>query len=101
MEREFEGVLFEWRGPSPFHFVRVPEEVCDDLRELAPLVSYGLGMVPARVSIGSSTWETSLYPKDGGYLVPVGDRFRRAEGLAVDDVAVVRIEVDVRGGAAR
>lgn len=66
------------------------------MREVAPLVSYGWGTVPARVSIGSSTWETSLHPKDGGYLVPVRDRFRRAKGLAVDDVAVVRIEVGSR-----
>jgi hypothetical protein len=52
-------------------------------------------MVPARVTVGSSTWETSLYPKDGGYLVPVRDRFRRAEGLDVDEVVRVRVEVAV------
>jgi hypothetical protein len=95
VDREFEGVLFVWRGPSPFHFVAVPEEVCDDLREVAGRVSYGWGMVPARVTVGGSTWETSLYPKDGGYLVPVRDRFRRAEGLGVDDVVRVRLEVGV------
>ena len=99
MDREFEGVLFEWRGPAPFHFVAVPEEVGDDLREVAALVTYGWGMVPARVTIGASTWDTSLWPKDGGYLVPVRDRFRRAEGLAVDDVVQVRLAVDVRGDA--
>ena len=96
MDREFEGVLFVWRGPSPFHFVAVPEDVCDDLREVAGRVSYGWGMVPAQVSLGSSTWATSLYPKDGGYLVPVRDRFRRAEDLGVDQVVVVRVEVGSR-----
>jgi len=95
VDRELEGVLFVWRGPSPFHFVAVPEEVCEDLREVADRVSYGWGMVPARVTVGSSTWETSLYPKDGGYLVPVRDRFRRAEGLAVGDLVRVRLEVAV------
>jgi hypothetical protein len=96
VDREFEGVLFAWRGPSPFHFVAVPEDVAEDLRELAPLVSYGWGMVPARVSIGASSWDTSLWPKDGGYVVPVRDRFRRAEGLALDDVVSVRIVVGTR-----
>jgi Domain of unknown function (DUF1905) len=93
VDREFEGVLFVWRGPSPFHFVAVPEDVVADLREVAAHVSYGWGMVPARVTVGSSTWDTSLYPKDGGYLVPVRDRFRAAERLAVDDVVRVRIAV--------
>lgn len=95
VDREFEGVLFVWRGPSPFHFVAVPEEVCEDLREVAGRVSHGWGMVPARVTVGSSTWETSLYPKDGGYLVPVRDRYRRAEGLGVDEVVRIRLEIAV------
>ena len=93
MDREFEGVLFEWRGPSPFHFVAVPEDVCEDLREVAPLVSYGWGMVPARVVVGSSTWETALWPKDGGYVVPVRDRYRRAERLELGRPFTLRIEV--------
>ena len=95
VDREFESVLFVWRGPAPFHFVAVPGEVCEDLRAVAGRVSYGWGIVPARVTVGSSTWETSLYPKDGGYLVPVRDRFRRAEGLGVDEVVRVRVEVAV------
>ena len=95
MDREFEGVLFEWRGPSPFHFVAVPEDVAEDLREVAPLVSYGWGMVPARVVVGSSTWETALWPKDGGSVVPVRDRYRRAEGLELGEVVEVRLELDV------
>jgi hypothetical protein len=95
VDRELEGVVFVWRGPSPFYFVAVPEDVCADLQAVAAQVSYGWGMVPARVTVGSSTWMTSLYPKDGGYLVPLRDRFRKAEGLAEDDVVHVRLEVFV------
>ena len=94
MEREFDGVLFEWRGPSPFHFIAVPEDVCGELSAVAGLVSYGWGMVPAAVTVGSSTWDTSLYPKDGGYLLPVRDRIRTAEGLALGDQ--VHVELSVR-----
>jgi hypothetical protein len=92
---EFEGVVFVWRGPSPFHFVAVPDDVCADLQALAARVTYGWGMVPARVTVGSSTWETSLWPKDGGYVVPLRARFRTAEALAVDDVVRVNLEVAV------
>jgi hypothetical protein len=95
VDREFEGVVFTWRGPSPFHFVAVPEDVCTDLQAVAALVSYGWGMVPARVSVGSSTWETSLWPKDGGYLVPLRDQIRTAERISIDDVVRVRLAVVV------
>lgn len=95
MDREFEGAVFTWRGPSPFYFVAVSEEVCADLRAIAARVSYGWGMVPARVTVGGSTWQTSLWPKDGGYVVPLRARYRAAEHLEIDDVVRVRLAVAV------
>lgn len=81
VEFRFEGVVFEWRGPAPFHFVRVPDEVAEEIHEEAARLSYGWGMVPGTLTIGSTTWYTALFPKDGGYLVPLKDKVRRAEGL--------------------
>lgn len=39
------------------------------------------------VTIGSSTWQTSLFPsKDvGSYILPLKKPVRRAEGLSVGD----------------
>jgi hypothetical protein len=34
-------------------------------------------------------------PKDGGYLVPVKDKIRRAEGLSVGDQVIVQLTVDL------
>jgi len=82
----FEAEVFEWRGPSPYYFVEVPEPMCDDLRVAARDVSYGWGVVPVAVQIGATSWTTSLFPKDGGYLVPLKDRVREAEDIAQDDV---------------
>jgi hypothetical protein len=47
------------------------------------------------VRIGETEWETSLFPKDGRYLVPLKDRIRRAEGLDTGDEITVRM---VAGG---
>jgi hypothetical protein len=52
-------------------------------------------MVPVEVEIGSTTWTTSLWPKDGGYVVPLRDMVRRAEGIDVADTVTVRLAVDV------
>ena len=69
MRLEFAGELWYWRGPSPYHFVTVPDDGCAELRALAPVVSYGWGMIPVAAQIGETRWTTSLFPKDGGYVV--------------------------------
>ncbi|MFG2011308.1 DUF1905 domain-containing protein [Micromonospora sp. NPDC048868] len=57
-------------------------------------VSYGWGMIPVAARIGKTGWSTSLFPKDGRYIVPVKAAVRRAEGLAVGDTVTVRLVVD-------
>ena len=93
MSLTFSGRVWHWAGPSPYYFVTVPQEDCQVIRAAAKLVSYGWGMIPVRVRIGDTEWQTSLFPKDGLYLVPLKDRVRKAEGLAEGDVIAVRLEV--------
>ena len=93
MRLAFEAEVFEWRGPSPYYFVAVPEPMCDDLRVAAHDVSYGWGVVPVTVQIGATSWTTSLFPKDGGYLVPLKDRVREAEDIAQDDIVQLVLTV--------
>jgi hypothetical protein len=95
VELEFSGEIWHWKGPSPFHFVTVPEELCDALDATAGLVSYGWGMIPVSVRIGDTGWKTSLWPKDGRYIVPLRADVRRAEALEVGDTTTVRLVVDV------
>ncbi len=98
MDFRFDSELIEWRGPAPYHFLRVPAELCEDLREMAKDVTYGWGMVPVAVWIGGSEWETSLWPKDGGYLLPVKDWVRKAEGLELGETVSLELDVTPRGG---
>lgn len=95
MDLEFSGEMWFWKGPAPWHFVTVPEEECGELEATAPLVSYGWGMIPVAARIGASGWQTSLFPKDGRYIVPVKTWVRAAEGLEVGDIVTVRLAVDV------
>lgn len=90
----FSGELIYWRGPSPYHYVAVPPDGCELLRAVAPAATYGWGVIPVRVTIGRTTFATSLFPRDGGYLVPVKDAVRRAEDVALGDV--VDLEVVIR-----
>jgi hypothetical protein len=87
--------VWHWRGPSPYHFVTVPGEVSDDIAIVARGVTYGWGMIPVTARLGSTTWTTSMFPKDGGYILPLKDAVRRAEAVEVGDVVTVDIEIDV------
>lgn len=93
MELEFEADVIHWCGPSPYYFVAVPEAMCDDLRVAARDVSYGWGVVPVTVRVGGTTWTTSLFPKDGGYLVPLKDRVRAAENILPGDAVELVLTV--------
>jgi hypothetical protein len=50
-------------------------------------------MIPVHARIGKTGWQTSLFPKDGRYIVPIKASVRKAENLEVDDKVTVRLEV--------
>jgi hypothetical protein len=95
MDLEFDGEIWFWRGPAPWYFITVPPEECGELKDASRLVTYGWGMIPVTARIGRTEWTTSLFPKDGSYVVPIKTVVRQAEGLQEDDVVTVRLTVDV------
>ncbi|WBB70026.1 DUF1905 domain-containing protein [Micromonospora sp. WMMD812] len=95
MDVEFRGEIWFWRGPAPWYFVTVPAVESGALEATSASVSYGWGMIPVVARIGQTEWRTSLFPKDGRYVVPVKTRVRAAEGLDMGDLVTVRLSVDV------
>ena len=89
----FSGELWFWRGPAPWHFVSVPPDECTAIEAIAASVTYGWGMIPATVRIGGSEWTTSLWPKDGGYIVPVKAWVREAERLEIGDAVQLELVI--------
>ncbi len=90
---EFEGSIIYWRGPSPFLFIPVPEEPSRDLKAISGIASYGWGVIPVQARIAKTEWKTSLFPKDGRYLVPIRVSVQKAENLGVGDTVQIQIEV--------
>jgi hypothetical protein len=87
------GTIWYWRGPSPFHFVSVPAEESQEIRHMASAVTYGWGMIPVVARVGKTSWKTSLFPKDGTYIVPLKDKVRSAEKIGVGDTITLTIEI--------
>jgi hypothetical protein len=89
VEFVFGGRVIEWRGPAPYFFVPVPEEEAEAIREVRAMATYGWGVIPVEARVGGIMFETSLFPKDGGYLLPLKDAVRKPQGISAgDDVSV-------------
>jgi hypothetical protein len=95
MDLKFSGQLWFWRGPAPWHFITVPDEDCSKLAATSAVVSYGWGMIPVTARIGRTEWKTSLWPKDGRYLLPVKAAVRQTEGIELGDTVTVRLGIAV------
>ncbi|MEV4260374.1 DUF1905 domain-containing protein [Kribbella sp. NPDC049584] len=79
----FSAPLWQYPGEGGWYFVAVPEEISDDIADLTAGRRNGFGSVRVSVTVGESTWQTSLFPsKSGTYLLPVKKPVRVAEGLA-------------------
>jgi hypothetical protein len=93
MDFEFNGKILFWKGPAPWFFVTVPEKESRALKAISGMVTYGWGVIPVHVRIGRTEWQTSLFPKDERYLVPIKASVRKAENLDEGDEVTIRLEV--------
>ena len=89
---EFKGKIFQWRGPAPYLFVAVPEKESANIKSVSKLLTYGWGVIPVMVKVGKTEWKTSLFPKDGRYLVPIKMLAQNAEKLKEGDKIKLRLE---------
>jgi hypothetical protein len=94
MEFEFAAKIFEWRGPAPFYFVALPEDVAAFVSAMANQLTYGWGVIPVAVRIGKTTFKTSMFPRDGGYLLGIKAEVRKIEKLQIHDVVDVKLDLE-------
>jgi hypothetical protein len=90
----FAGELWEWTGKAAWHFVTLPVDDAEDIRELVP-DRRGFGSVRVEAEIGSSTWTTSIFPdsSSGSYVLPVKKAIRQAEGIDEGDTVDVTLRL--------
>ncbi|WP_029289185.1 DUF1905 domain-containing protein [Cellulomonas sp. HZM] len=91
MDLELTGEVWFWKGPAPWHFVTVPEPQATEIADAARFVTYGWGMIPVTAKIGRTRYVTSLWPKDGSYIVPIRTSVRKAESIDVGDTVTIEL----------
>ena len=88
-EHEFAAELWRWKArdaedgePGSWFFVSLPFETSDVIEEEAG-PGKGFGSVRVEVTIGGSTWRTSVFPsaEEKTYVLPVKKAVRVAEDL--------------------
>ena len=92
----FDAALWLWQARNDaWTFVSLPTDVADQVLDVAGPVTRGFGSVRVEVTVGRTTWRTSLFPDSaaGTYVLPVKKVVRTAESLAAGDTARVRIRL--------
>ena len=92
----FDAELWIWdaRRAESWTFVSLPAEASEEIRELAAGPRRGFGSVRVRVTVGASTWTTSIFPDSArGYVLPIKRAVRKAEALDAGDIATVTVEL--------
>ena len=101
MERfEFAAELWLHHGDGAWHFVTVPADVSDEVEARTVRQRTGFGSVRVRVTVGHTTWSTSLFPdaKRGAYVLPVKKSVREAEDISAgSQVPVTLVLLDASG----
>ena len=90
---EFSAELWRYTGKAAWYFVTLPHDVADDIDEITADTRRGFGSVRVEVTVGSSTWNTSIFPdtKSESFVLPVKKAVRVAEDL--DDGAPVDVRL--------
>lgn len=96
LRETFTARLWRWESRSDsWYFVTLPQEFSDELREL-PRPPRGFGSIRVRVTLGSTSWSTSVFPdaqRSGCYVVPVKRSVRDAERVGHEDAVELTVEV--------
>jgi hypothetical protein len=90
-----------WLYPGPpagggaWHFVNVDKKKSREIKKKYGMGRRGFGSVPVSVTIGKTSWRTSIFPdkKSGTYVLPLKAEVRKKEGIGRDDTIKFSIEI--------
>ena len=96
----FTGKCWLWQGKGAWYFITLPEEKSEEIKffdENMHEKRRGWGAVRVLVTIGNTTWETSIFPasKLGAYMLPVKAEVRKKEKIVVGSDVKVSLKINL------
>ena len=94
---KFKSKVWVYDGPAPWHFVTLPRKLSAQIKKDFGGGRPGFGSVKVRVTLGKTSWSTSLFPdtKLGAYVLPLKAAVRKKEGVAAGETRGFLVEVEV------
>ena len=92
---EFTAPLWQWMARrDEWFFVSVPEGMSEEIAARSDGLTGGFNSVPVQVTIGRTSWRTSIFPGgDGRYSLPLKRSVRVAESIERDSIVDVKMEL--------
>ena len=84
-------------GMAGWHFITIPDDMSEEINERFGDKKRGWGSLPVEVTVGTTTWKTSIFPdkKTKAYLLPIKSDVRKKEGIAADTSITLLLEIRV------
>lgn len=86
-----------WPGEAAWHFITLPEKAALDIDDFFGHLKKGFGSLPVTVTIGTTTWKTSIFPdkKSKSYVLPLKAEVRKKEGIQVGSTISFTLELSL------
>lgn len=98
---EFSSEVWLWQAEkSAWHFVTLPEDQSEEIKFFSDnntTKKRGWGAVKVQVTIGGTSWETSIFPhkESNAYILPIKAAVRKAENVEVGRVVSIAINASL------
>jgi hypothetical protein len=92
------GKVWVYPGESAnWHFFTIPKKESSELKEVYKGLTKGWGSLPVEVTIGKTTWKTSIFPdsKSGTFILPIKAQVRKKEKVYEGDACTVSFVITV------
>jgi hypothetical protein len=97
----FVGKCWLWHGgKAAWHFISLPQDKSEEIKffnENMHEKTRGWGAVRVQVTIGATTWETSVFPSSElkAYILPVKADVRKKENIVVGSEVKVKLKINI------
>lgn len=83
-----------------WHFVYIDKKSSKEIKEKYVTLKKGWGSIPVTVTLGKTTWNTSIFPdkKSETYLLPLKAEVRKKENIVARKKVLFSIVIDTGKG---
>ncbi len=97
----FTGECWLWQAQKgAWHFITLPKEQSEEIRFFSENLSEkkrGWGAVCVMVTVGKTSWETSVFPSKqlDAYILPIKADVRKKEKILVENDVFVTLKINL------